>query len=204
MNWVHPISLLIASVVAVFMECAFTGLRGVLVAQPDFVSPLVVYAALNASLGTTAATAVLGGLASDALSAGPFGPGAIPLTVLGVLLHRRRDLLLRDSTWAQVLLGGTGAVAVSVTSLMLLCVLWPLVASSGTATPSFPERREGLMALPVLSMGVAWQIAIVGVVGAATTPLVFRLFRWVEATFHYQPIPRAPYRADREIQRRRR
>jgi rod shape-determining protein MreD len=204
MNWIHPITLILGAVLVVFAESTVTSLRHIVGAQPDLLPPLVVYAALHASLSTTATTAILGGLMLDALSTGPLGVSAIPLVLLGVLLHRRRDVLLRDSTWAQVLLGGIGSAGVCALTMTLLYLLWPLVAGGESVMPFWPERREGLLTLPAVGLGFLWQLAVVGITGAAATPLIFGVFRWVERTFHYQPIQRPSYRTDREIQRGRR
>lgn len=201
MNWVHPTCLVLGTVAAVFLQTRFAGFRPLLAAQPDLVPVLVVYAALNASLPTTAVTAVVGGLAFDAMSAGPLGLTVVPLVAVGFFLHRRRDLLLRDSSWAQASLGGAASLAVAVASVVLLFLLWPLLSDRDPAPPFLPELRRGLVDLPVLGWGNLWQLLVVTVGGALASPLVFRLFRWIDRTFNYQPVPQASYRADREIKR---
>ncbi len=203
MNWVLPASLLLGSILIVFGESTIELFRQVVGAQPDLLAPLVVYAALSTNLPTTIATALTGGLAFDALSSGPPGLTSVPLTVLGVLLHRRREVFLKNSTWAQMLLGGASALAVSAASVALLFVLWPLVAGGGPPSSFMPERREGLADLPSLDWGTLWQLVVVAVGGAIGAPVIFRVFRWVEKTFHYPLIRPTAYRPDREIQRRR-
>ncbi|MBL9138248.1 MAG: hypothetical protein JNK85_20435 [Verrucomicrobiales bacterium] len=201
MNWVHPTALLLTTFLVVFLQGWLSGFRGFMAAQPDFVPGLVVYSALSSSLPTTAATALLGGLGMDALSAGPFGLSVLPLMSLGVVLHLRRDLLLRDSTWAQAALGGASAVAVMVISLLLLFVLWPLLWDKTMAPEYFPEGRQGLVSLPEVGPGVIWQVTVVALGGAIGTPILFRWFGWVVAACQYPVVPQPTIRQDREIKR---
>ncbi len=189
MNWIPPTVLLATTWLVVFAQSWFTGLRETLHVQPNLLPGLVVYAAFNGGLPMTTAVAVLAGLGSDALSSGPFGLGVVPLLGLGLLLHRRRELILQDSTWAQAALGLTASLAVTLASLGLLFVLWPLL-SERTARGTFqPELRLGLSMLPPLRVGLIWQLFVVGVFGAASTPLVFGFFRWIETRFNYRRVP---------------
>lgn len=201
MNWVRPVSLLLVTVLTVFLQSSLTGVRQWLVAQPDLVPALVVYAALHTSLATTAATAVLGGLGCDALSSGPFGLSVVPLVLLGVLLHRRRDLLLRDSPWAQALMGAAGALAVSVVWLVLLHVIWPVMDGLPAAPPHLPEVRGASIVAPPLGVAHLWKLLVVTIAAAPITVLVFQVFGWLDALLNYQPAPETRYRHDREIKR---
>jgi len=201
MNWVRPVCVLLATLLVVFLQSSLSGLRQWLAAQPDFVPALVVYAALNASLATTAATAVLGGLGSDALSSGPFGLSVVPLVVLGVLLHLRRDLLLRDSPLAQALLGAAGALAVSVIWLVLFHVIWPVLDTPPPGPPHFPEVRGASLQAGEWRAALLWQLLVITLAGAPVTVLVFRLFGWVDAALDYQRAPEIRHRQDREIKR---
>jgi rod shape-determining protein MreD len=201
MNWVHPIALVLTTVLLVFLQGWFSGFRGVLVAQPDFVPGLVVYSALSASLPTTAVTALLGGLCLDSFSAGPFGLSAVPLMGLGLFLHLRRDLLLKDSTWAQAALGGAAAAAVMLASLLLLFVLWPLLWDKSMSADFFPESRPGLVSLPEMGPGLIWQVTVVALGGAVGTPILFRWFGWILAACQYPMVPQPTIRQDREIKR---
>lgn len=187
----------------VFLETRLGWVRHMVGAQPDLLAPVVVYAALYTGLSTTAATVILGGLAQDAVSSAPLGLSILPLGLVGVLLHWRRDVLLRDSAWAQASLGAAAPPLVSVLSLVFLFVFWPLVSSpGGDSAPHFFEMRAaGHSVLPRVGWGWVWQLGVLAAFGSVATPIVFRLFRWVEDTFHYRPAPRAGYRADREIQR---
>lgn len=201
MNWAHPFALLLTAIVLPFAQSVAGGLLAVLRVQPDVLPSLVVYAALYTSLPLTAATAVVGGLCLDALSTGPLGLSVIPLTMVGLVLHWRRELLLRESVWAQALLGGAASLAVPVMSLVLLYLLWPVLSGGPPGDPQFPEVQQGLGALPEVMPGALVQIPLLGVLGVVATPLVFRAFRWVDATFQYRPVPQAPFRTDREIRR---
>src|SRR5690606_20343825 len=169
--------------------------------QPDLVPSIIVYASLYASLPTTLLTAVLAGLSMDALSAGPLGLSVLPLAAVGMFLHWRRELLLRESVWAQAFLGGAAALVVPMLHVALLLILWPLFAPGAPEFPHFPERRQGTAALPPVGPRVIWDLLVMAVCGALATPLVFRYFRWVEATFHYQRIAPPVRRLDREMKR---
>ena len=150
---------------------------------------LVVYGALRASLATTAIAAILGGLSRDSLSSGPFGLGVLPLLWVGVLLHSRRELVLRDSAWAQAVLGGGAVLAVTLLSLGFLEILGPLLGRSTVEGAAWlVELQPSTQVLPP----VGWP-AFAGTLGltmggAVTTPLVFRVLGWVDAKFDYRRV----------------
>ncbi|MGE3312166.1 MAG: rod shape-determining protein MreD [Limisphaerales bacterium] len=201
MNWVHPTSLFLITWVAAFLQatpwCARIGLG----AQPDFLPAMVVYAAFNSNLSTTAGVAIVAGLSCDALSSGPFGLSMLPLTVLGALLHRRRDLVLRDSVWSQASLGLVATLAVAVMSLTFLWVFGPLVSTGPVPPLHEADFRAGGDGGPDFGMRLVGQVCVLAIVGAAATPVVFRLFGWIDATFNYRQAPKPVDRADREIKR---
>lgn len=201
MNWVHPISLLLVTWVAAFFQAAPWGARIGLGAQPDILPALVVYAAFNASLATTAGVAVVAGLSYDALSSGPFGLSLLPLTLLGVLLHRRRDLVLTNSAWSQASLGLVATLAVTLLSLSLLWVFGPLVSGGPASALHQADFRSGGDGGPDFGVRLLWQILVLVVVGTLATPVVFRFFGWIDASFNYRPVPLPVNRADREIKR---
>jgi rod shape-determining protein MreD len=201
MNWVHPISLLLVTWVAAFFQAAPWSARLGLGVQPDVLPALVVYAAFNASLATTAGVAVMAGLAFDALSSGPFGLSVLPLTVLGVLLHRRRDLVLQDSAWTQASLGAVATLLVTLLSLTLLWVFGPLVATGAVPPVYQADYRLGGEGGPDFGVRLLWQCLLLVMFGALATPVVFRFFGWIDSTFNYRPVAVASSRVDREIKR---
>ncbi len=206
MNWIHPLSILLTILLLAFVQAAIPGFREWTAVQPDLLPSVMVYVALHAGLPMTALTAVLGGLAFDALSAGPFGLSIVPLAGVGVFLHLRREVLLRESAWAQALLGAGAALVASVAALVLLRVFWPLLSGAGDAGGPWPERVAPLTHEPLVGPGLLWQWVVTTATGAIGTPVVFRFFRWIDAAFQYQPVPKAGYRTDhdREIARGRR
>jgi rod shape-determining protein MreD len=187
MNWV-PTKLLLVLVtwLVVFAQCWFTGLRDLIHVQPDLVPSLVVYAAFHAGLPTTTLVALVGGFGADALSSGPFGLSVLPLVVLGAALHRRREVILQDSPWAQAALGLFGTLAVIVGTRVLLSMLWPFVSDRTGPGIFQPELRPALAALSGWRLGNAWQLFVQGLFGAAMTPPVFATFRWLESRLVYR------------------
>ena len=180
MNPFRTILILAAAFLAVFGEAGFPILRHGLGAQVDLLPVLMVYAALNADLATVSLLAVLGGLWFDALSANPFGASILPLFAVGFVIYLRRDLILRELPFAQVILGAAASAAAPA-----LCVL--LLLTGG---------RE-----PLLGWGSLWQWLVMTAGGAAATPLVFALFHWCDRTLGYQPRTETSFRPDREIRR---
>lgn len=201
MNWVHPISLILATWVAAFLQAMPWAARWGVGAPWDVLPAFVVYAAFSASLPTTTGVAVVAGLSHDALSSGPFGLSVVPLLTLGVALHRRRDLVLRESVWTQGALGAVATLASTVLALVLLWVFGPLVATGPVAPGYLGDYRAGGDAGPDWGLPLLWQALVVTVGGALVTPVVFRFFGWIDATFNYRPVAAATTRGDREIKR---
>lgn len=201
MNWVQPLVLLLATWVVAFAQAWFAGPHLGVNVRFDFLPALVVYAALNTGFGTTLAVAVLAGLGFDALSSGPFGLAVLPLAGLGAVLHGRREVLLRDSAWAQAALGGAATFAVTLASFLLLVVLWPLLSGWSTEPAYWPERRFGVTALPEVGLGFFWQLAVGALGGALATPAVFGMFRLANRLFTYQTAPPPPRWGEREMRR---
>ena len=201
MNWIHPITVLLTVLLLAFAQSVLPGFRELTSVQPDLLPSVMVYVALHAGLPMTAATALVGGLAFDSLSAGPFGLSVVPLVGIGVFLHLRREVLLRESAWAQALLGAAAALVSSASSLLLLRVLWPLLAGSpgpGGNSGAWPEAIPSLTHEPLVGPGLLWQWLVMAGVGAVGTPALYGFFRWVDTTFQYQPAPKSGYRADRD------
>ena len=180
MNILQTILILAAALLAVFAEAVFPLLRYWLGAQVDLLPVLMVYAALNADLATVSLLAVLGGLWFDTLSANPLGITILPLSVVGFLIYLRRDLILREMSFAQLVLGTVASAVVPALSVLLLL--------SGGKTP-------------LLGWGSLWQWIVMTAGGAAATPLMFALFDRCHHALGYQPRTETSFRPDREIRR---
>jgi hypothetical protein len=180
MNWVNTAFVLGAAFLAVFWEAAFGGLRHIVGAQVDLLPPLMVYAALCTGLGTVALVAVCGGLWFDALSANPLGVTILPLFVVGLAIHLSHELILRDRTFAQLVLGLAASAAVPLLTLLVLL-------STGHA--------------PLLGWGTLWQLVVMTAGGAVATPLCFVLFDWLKHLLVHQHALQSSFRLDREIRR---
>src|SRR5437773_3378747 len=114
MNLLNIIFILGAAFLAVFWQAAFNGVRHLLGAQIDLLPALMVYASLYGGFGTVVLLAVLGGLWFDSLSANPLGVSVLPLFVIGVAIYANRDLILRNQTLAQFVLGLAASAAAPV------------------------------------------------------------------------------------------
>jgi cell shape-determining protein MreD len=180
MNPLQTILILAAAFLTVFGEATLPVLRHWLGAQVDLLPVLMVYAALNADLATISLLAVLGGLWFDALSANPLGISILPLFAVGFVIYVRRDLILRELSFAQLVLGTTASAVVPGLSVLLL-----LTAGKQ----------------PLLGWGSLWQWVVMTVGGAAATPFIFALFNWCNRSLGYQPRTEPGFRPDREIRR---
>jgi cell shape-determining protein MreD len=178
MSLFQPILILSFAFLAAFGEAALSAPRHWLGAQIDLLPALMVYAALNADIVTVSALAVLGGLWFDSFSANPLGVSILPLFVVGFPIHLRRDLILRDLPFAQLVLGtAASALAPALTVLLLL--------NGGKQ--------------PLIGWGSLWQWAVMIAGGAAATPVIFALFEWCGRTLGYRPRTEMGFRPDREI-----
>jgi rod shape-determining protein MreD len=180
MNWLNTAFVLGAAFLAVFWEAAFSGVRHLVGAQVDLLPPLMVYAALGTGLTTVTLLALCGGLFLDSLSLNPLGVSVLPLFAVGLAIHLKRDLILRDETFARLVLGLGASAAVQLLTLLLLLTL-------GQA--------------PLLGWGTLWQLIVVSVGGAIATPICFELFGWLQRTLVHQDATQSSFRPDREIRR---
>ncbi len=180
MNWLNQLLILGAAFLAVFWETAFNGVRHLLGAQVDLLPPLMVYASLCAGLNTVVLLALLGGLWFDSLSANPLGVSVLPLFMIGLAIYAKRELILREQTFAQVVLGLAASVAAPVLTLLLLL-------TTGHT--------------PLLGWGSLWQLVVMGLGGAVATPLCFILFGWLQRTLVHRRVSEPSFRPDREIRR---
>jgi rod shape-determining protein MreD len=180
MTALNFILVLTAVYLAVFWEAAFTGIRHLVGAQIDLLPPLMVYASLRGGLGTLSCAALLGGLLFDTLSANPLGVSVLPLFLVGFLIYRQRELILRDQPLAQFVLGLGASAAVPLTTLLLLL-------TTGN--------------VPVLGWGRLWQWSVMALGGAVATPVLFQLFELFDRALNYRRAGEITFRADREIRR---
>jgi rod shape-determining protein MreD len=180
MNWVNPILILLAAFVFVFLETAFQGLRHLLGAQIDLLPALVVYTSLNYGVRMTTLVAVLGGLWYDSLSVNPLGVSILPLFLAGFLISSQRGLILRDQTFAQVVLGLCASAATPALTLLLLL--------------SMHQN-------PLFGWGSLWQWMVMTASGGLLTPVCFRLFDRLRHALSYSPVIETSFRPDREIRR---
>ena len=182
MSRLEAISILLAAWLAVAFEISFDGFRHWFGAQVSLLPALMVYVALSSSLPSVALLAIVGGLAQDSFSANPLGITTVALALTGVLLHYKRDLVLRDQAYAQVMMGFIAS------ALVPACVILALM---NTHNPVPLTAR----------LLTQWLVMAIG--GAVATPLVFRLFAQLNRWFTYQPVPESRYRETRQIKRTR-
>src|SRR5438552_4747104 len=144
MKWLDTILVLFAAFLAVFWEAAFQGVRHLLGAQIDLLPPLMVYAGLCTGLSTVVLLSVCGGLWFDSLSANPLGVSVLPLLLVGVAIFSQRELILRNQTFARLVLGLMASVFVPILTLVLLLTT---------------SHR------PLLGWGTLWQLIVIGIGG---------------------------------------
>lgn len=177
---VERVLLLVVTFLAVFWQAAFDGVRGLVGVQPDFLPPLIVYAALSCGLGSISTVAMVGGLLYDSLSLNPLGVSVLPLLLIGVGLHVSREFIMRTEFFAQVILGAGASLLAPSAVLMLLL-------TTGRT--------------PVIGLGTLWQLMFLTATGAVTTPLLFKVFAQLHKAFAYSRLASGSFRHDREIRR---
>jgi rod shape-determining protein MreD len=180
MNALNTTLILAAAFLTVFGEAAFPVLRHWFSVQVDLLPVLMVYAALSTDIMTISLLAIFGGLWFDALSANPTGVSILPLFAVGFVIYLRRELILRESPFAQFVLGAIASAVTPVLSVLLLLT----------------GGQE-----PLLGWGSIWQWLIMTAGGACATPVVFQFFTWSQHAFGYQPRVETSFRPDRVIKR---
>jgi cell shape-determining protein MreD len=180
MNALNTILIFAAAFLTVFGEAALPGIRNLFGAQIELLPALMVFAALSANLVTVTLLAIFGGLWFDALSANPLGVSILPLFIVGHVIFLRRELILRELSFAQVVLGAVASAIVPLLTLLLL-----LTAGK----------------TPLLGWGSLWQWLVMTAGGAIATPIIFALFHWLNRALGYQLRTESSFRLDREILR---
>jgi len=182
MNFFNPILILSFAFLAVFGEATLSAPRQWLGAQIDLLPALMIYTALRSDIVTVSLLAVLGGMWFDSFSANPLGVSILPLFAAGYTIYLRRELILRDLPFAQLLLGTAASALVPALTLLLLL-------NGGKQ--------------PLIGWGSLWQWMVMTAGGAVATPVIFALFEWCGRTLGYQPRTEMGFRLDREIRHRR-
>ena len=180
MNWLSVLFVLALAFVGVFLEAWLDLFRDLLGAQVNLLPALIVCTSLTSGILATALLSVLGGLWFDSLSCNPLGVSILPLFLVGFLIYHNRELLLRQNSFAHMVLGMTASAVCPMMTVFLLLNL-------GSA--------------PLLGWESLWQLGVMTAGGALLTPFLFRLMVRIDHTFNYQPVSQSSFRADREIKR---
>jgi cell shape-determining protein MreD len=180
MSPLNTFAMFIAAYLVVFFEASYDGLRRLLGVQVDLLPGLMVYAGLNANIATVASLALVSGLLFDSVSANPLGASVLPLFLVAFVIHLKRDLILRDQSYAQLVLGIMASAACPVLVVLLL-----LAAGQK----------------PLVGLASVWQWIVMTIIGGLVTPIWFWWFDRFQRAFAYQPKIETPFRPDREIKR---
>jgi cell shape-determining protein MreD len=180
MSSLSTFSVLLAAFLVVFLETSFRSPRIILGVQVDLLPSLMTYTALSGSLSAVTLLALCGGLWFDSFSANPLGITILPLFLAGAVIHYHRALLLRDQLIARCLVGMAASTVVPALVLGLLLATGhnPLV---------------GLLTL--------WQWLVLALSGALFTPVLFKLFDWLNQAIRYPVHTEPAFRPDRDIKR---
>lgn len=179
-NGLQLLLLLLAAGVLVFLSAAVRLPWLEPWARLDLLPALMVYAAVKTDLWMVGVTALVGGVAHDALSATPLGASVPPLLAVGLALHQWRELLLQQLSYAQVMLGAFAGVAVPVLTLALAFFLG--------------EQ-------PLAGWNLVLSLPLGAVISALGAPVVFKVLDLLLGLFAYESATPDGFRADRQIKR---
>jgi cell shape-determining protein MreD len=179
-SYLKTVAILAIAYLAVFLEASSGFLRHWLGAQIDVLPALMVYCGLSTGLVTLALTATLAGLWFDALSANPLGISILPQFLVGFVVFKLRDLILREEAYARFALGMAGGAAAPFLTLLLL---W----TGGYS--------------PLVGWGSMWQWIVLTVGAGALTPVCFWFFDRLNTALAYSRTSESTFRPDREIKR---
>lgn len=183
MNWITQILVLGIGYLAVFVEAAWDWPRHLLGSQIDLLPSLIVYAALTFGLSTVTLCALVLGFLFDSISANPLGLSSFSFLVVGTAIFWRRELLLRDQIYAQIILGAAASAIAPAISVMLLFLM-------------------GYQ--PIVGWSSLWQLLMMTAGGALLAPIWFKIFARLDKALRYQEVSETTFRPDREIARGRR
>lgn len=174
------IAVVLLALTFAFMQAAFIWPRRLFGAQVDLLPALMVFASLRLGVGSIVALALIGGFSMDALSLNPLGASPLPLCVVGMLIHLKREQVLRDEVVAQSLLGMAASAAVPLGTLLM-------ILSAGES--------------PLLGFGFVWDLVVLTIGGGIAAPLIFKGMNLLESALIYQAHSQPSFRPDREIRR---
>jgi rod shape-determining protein MreD len=180
LTWLNTAAIVLIAYVAVFLEARVSLVRNWIGVQPDLLPALMVYCGLSTSLVTITLTAFLGGLWFDSLSSNPLGATVLPLLIVGVIVYRLRDLVLRDQPYARLMLGGAAGAAVPLMTVLLLLA-------------------NGYK--PLIGWGSLWQWTVLALAAGLLTPVCFWTLERISAALAYTRTTESTFRPDREIKR---
>ena len=180
MNRLNIILVILTTFIVVFCQSSVEFIRNWLGAQPDLLPGLVIYAALTSGLGLATSVAMLGGLWTDSLSRNPLGISILPLFLTGVIIEGYRGLILRDQTYAQLVIGAWVSAAVPALTLLLI------LNTSMT---------------PMVGWSSLWQWIVVTLIGGLMTPVWFWVFGWLLRGLSYEALPDPMSQANRQLKR---
>src|SRR5688572_24948888 len=183
MNALNTIFILVLAFLTVFVEASFGTFRRLLGVQPVLLPCLMSYASVAAGIPTVSLLAVLGGLWFDSMSANLLSVSILPLFVIGAAVRQFSHLILRNQSYAQLVLGFSASGFAPLLTLIILL-------SSG--------------AEQIIGLGFVWQWLIMTLLGGLLVPIYFRLFDKVYRTLGYERVAETSFREDREIKRGRR
>jgi len=179
-NWLRLTFLLVATLLAVFLQTNVQSLRFWLGAQFDLLPSLVVFASASGDWVAFLVCSIVGGLGYDAFSANPLGAAIIPLMIMGWVAHRSRELIVLQDRLVQALVGVAASVMVAVATIVLILTI----------------GRQ-----PTVGWITLWQCLVMAAGSAIATPCWFWLFPRLEKAFGYEVMSETSFRPDREIKR---
>src|SRR5205085_2957461 len=104
----------------------------------------------------------------------------VPLLLIGVAIYSNREFILRDQTFARLVIGLVASTTAPIMTLLML-----LTSSHH----------------PLIGLGTLWQLVVMGLAGALATPVFFELFGWLNRLLGHVSVSELSFRPDREIRR---
>ena len=172
--------MLLVIYLTVFVQAADNGIRSLFNMPLNLLPAFAVYAGFAENFAAVVLVAIWGSLCFDTLSANPLGASLLPLFVVGCVIHRKRDLILRNQLMAQFFTGLVAGATVPALSVLVLL--------------SIGYR-------PLLGWWSFGEWLILSLTVAVFTPACFRFFDMCNRALNYRPWQTTSFRPDREIRR---